>query len=114
MKKNIFAKLIAFVLVMFISFFGILPTLEAERCSVVYAGDATVTPQNPTSEKAGLLEHALTLVVLLLGAALYFLIGVAAGTPLTVETIIFNKYSNISLNIFQRNGQWKSFYREWS
>lgn len=103
MKKSLWTKLIVFGLALVIGFFGILPTLSTD--AVVYAAEE----EEITPEPANLIERAISYVFLLGATGLFFLISLAAGMPLTVETLIFNKYPNTSLNIFQGMGQFNTY-----
>ncbi len=103
MKKSLWTKLIVFGLALVIGFFGILPTLSTDV--VVYAAEE----EEITPEPANLIERAISYVFLFASTGLFFLISLAAGMPLTVETLIFNKYPNTSLNLFQGMGQFNTY-----
>ena len=103
MKKSLWTKLIVFGLALVIGFFGILPTPSTDM--VVYAAEE----EEITPEPANLIERAISYVFLLAATGLFFLISLAAGMPLTVETLIFNKYPNTSLNLFQGMGQFNTY-----
>ena len=103
MKKSLWTKLIVFGLALVIGFFGILPTPNTDM--VVYAAEE----EEITPEPANLIERAISYVFLLAATGLFFLISLAAGMPLTVETLIFNKYPNTSLNLFQGMGQFNTY-----
>lgn len=104
MKKSLWTKLIVFGLALVIGFFGILPTPSTDF--VVYAAEEE---EEITPEPANLIERAISYVFLFASTGLFFLISLAAGMPLTVETLIFNKYPNTSLNLFQGMGQFNTY-----
>lgn len=103
MKNSLWTKLIVFGLALVIGFFGILPTPSTDM--VVYAAEE----EEITPEPANLIERAISYVFLFAATGLFFLISLAAGMPLTVETLIFNKYPNTSLNLFQGMGQFNTY-----
>ncbi len=104
MKKEFLSKLIAFGLAVVIGFFGILPVPNVE--TTVYAADSK---DEVTAEPANLLERAISTVFLLGATGLFFLISIAAGSVITVETIIFNKFETTRLNIFSGMGGWNPY-----
>ena len=106
MKKEFLSKLIAFGLAVVIGFFGILPVPNVE--TTVYAADPA-SKDEVTAEPANLLERAISTVFLLGATGLFFLISIAAGSVITVETIIFNKFETTRLNIFSGMGGWNPY-----
>lgn len=104
MKKECISKLIAFGLAFVIGFFGILPVPEIGEA--VYAAD---DKEEVTAEPANLLERAISTVFLLGATGLFFLISIAAGSVITVETIIFNKFATTKLNIFSGMDGWNPY-----
>ena len=53
-------------------------------------------------DSAGLLEHAISIFITLFSSMTLGILRLVAGSNLTIESLIFNKYSPTSLSIFER------------
>ena len=72
-----------------ILFTGILPTNN-----IVYA-DAATEEADESSDDASLIEGILTKAILLVGAGLYVIVCLVIKEPFTIESVLFNQFSNI-------------------